>query len=95
MHKMTKLKLRQVVEIKSRDEIEAWASGYDDVLGGYVNNSGTFVFFPVDRIYLCGMEGTVCGIEDKFDTTLYTLEVNGCRISGMYFIREWLEKIDE
>ena len=95
MHKMTKLKLRQVVKIKSKDEIEAWASGYDDVIGGFVNNSGIFVFFPIERMYLCGMKGTVCGIETKFDTTLYTLEVDGSRISGMYFIRDWLEKIDE
>lgn len=95
MHKMTKLKLGQVVKIKSKDEIEAWASGYDDVIGGFVNNSGFFVFFPVERMYLCGMKGTVCGIESKFDTTLYTLEVDGTRISNMYFIHDWLEKVDE
>lgn len=95
MHKMTKLKLRQTVKIKPKDEIEAWASGYNDVVGGFVNNSETFLFFPIERMYLCGMKGTVCGIESIVDTTLYTLEVAGSRISGMYFIREWLEKIDE
>lgn len=94
MKKRTKLKVGQTVRIKSKEEIDAWATGYDANLGGLVNDL-EFFFFPTERLYLCGMQAKVCGVDSKYNKTLYTLEVKGGKISGMYFIRDWLEKVNE
>ena len=94
MKKRIKLKVGQVVKIKSKEEIDAWATSFDPTLGGLVNDLEPF-FFPIERLYLCGIEAKVCGVESKFNKTLYTLETMGGRISGMYFIRDWLEKVNE
>ena len=94
MKKRIKLKVGQVVKIKSKEEIDAWATYFDPTLGGLVNDLEPF-FFPIERLYLCGIEAKVCGVESKFNKTLYTLETKGGRISSMYFIRDWLEKVNE
>ena len=94
MKKRIKLKVGQAVRIKSKEEIDAWATSFSPNLDGFINDHEPF-FFPAKRLYLCGMEAKVCGVESKFNKTLYTLEVKGGRISGMYFIRDWLEKINE
>ena len=94
MKKRLKLKVGQVVRIKSKEAIDAWATSFNPTLGGFVNDLESF-FFPAERLYLCGMEAKVCGVENKFNKTLYTLEVKGGRISDMYFIRGWLEKVNE
>lgn len=94
MKKRIKLKVGQVVKIKSKEEIDAWATSFDPTLGGLVNDLEPF-FFSIERLYLCGIEAKVCGVESKFNKTLYTLETKGGRISGMYFIHDWLEKVNE
>lgn len=94
MKKRTKLKVGQVVRIKSKEEIDAWATEYNPTLGGFTKDCEGF-FFPVERLYLCGMQAKVCGVDSKYNKTLYTLEVNGGKVSGMYFIRDWLEKVNE
>ena len=94
MKKRIKLKVGQAVRIKSKEEIDAWATSFDPQLNGFVNNLEGF-FFPVEKLYLCGMQAKVCGVDSKYNKTLYTLEVKGGKISGMYFIRDWLEKVNE
>lgn len=94
MKKRLKLKVGQVVKIKSKEEIDSWATTFDAELGGYMNISEPF-FFPAEGLYLCGDRAKVYSVERKYNRTVYTLETIDGVISGMVFIRDWLEVINE
>lgn len=92
MKKRIKLKVGQIVKIKSKEEIDSWATTFDAALGGYTNTCEAF-FFPAEKLYLCGDNAKVYSVESKYNKTVYTLETIDGVISGMVFIRDWLEVV--
>ena len=94
MKKRLKLKVGQIVRIKSKEEIDSWATTFDAELGGYMNTSEAF-FFPAEALYLCRDKAKVYSVERKYNRTVYILETIEGVVSGMVFIRDWLEVVNE